>query len=88
MGLLLPNAFGLYDMNGNVWLWCKDYDQPVYSGSNEISPTGPLEPIEFPSQVCRYGDSSSSFNHCRSAARAGNLPGGGAAIEFRTVRTR
>lgn len=88
VGLLLPNAFGLYDMNGNVWVWCNDYDQPVYSGSNEINPIGPLEPIGFPSRVCRGGDSSSSFNYCRSAARASNLPSGGAAIGFRMVRTR
>jgi formylglycine-generating enzyme required for sulfatase activity len=42
VGLKRPNAFGLYDMHGNVYEWCSDgYDPKYYAGSPFDDPQGP-----------------------------------------------
>lgn len=65
-----PNAFGLYDMHGNVEEWCLDYYAP-YVPANQVNPCGPREGIY---RVTRGGSHHTPVKYLRSANRHAMLP--------------
>jgi len=65
----LPNAFGLYDMHGNVWEWVGDW-YGRYTTDVETDPTGPsTDKIDGPRKVLRGGAYSRQGRYLRSAYR-------------------
>jgi formylglycine-generating enzyme required for sulfatase activity len=68
VGTYAPNAFGLYDMHGNVAEWCADgYGADYYSSSPRYDPSGPAESAL---RVIRGGSWFGGAETCRSARRS------------------
>jgi formylglycine-generating enzyme required for sulfatase activity/serine/threonine protein kinase len=70
VGSYKPNAFGLYDMHGNVWEWCEDWEANYPAGAM-IDPKGPTI---GELRMLRGGSFFNSQLHLRSSNRYGDSP--------------
>jgi formylglycine-generating enzyme required for sulfatase activity len=64
----VANAFGLYDMHGNVWEWCEDDYHPNYQGA-PTDGSAWISKNKFTTKVLRGGSWGGYPNLCRSAYR-------------------
>jgi formylglycine-generating enzyme required for sulfatase activity len=70
VGAKLPNKWGLHDILGNIWQWCRHWYGPYPGGSV----TDPLGPETGAYRVNRGGSFGSGANDERPANRAKNPP--------------
>jgi formylglycine-generating enzyme required for sulfatase activity len=85
VGQFPPNAFGLYDMHGNVWEWCADTWHDNYGAPTDGSAW--IENGDDNRSPLRGGSWFSYSRRCRSAYRSDSRPrrGNSSSLGFRVV---
>ncbi|HEX6185003.1 MAG TPA: formylglycine-generating enzyme family protein [Pyrinomonadaceae bacterium] len=73
VGIFQPNAFGLFDMHGNVWEWCADVWHEDYTGA-PLDGSAWLSGGNSKYRVLRGGSWVTLGMYLRSAYRSKNLP--------------
>ena len=71
VGTKIPNAWGLYDMHGNVWEWCLDWYASSVGMTTVIDPKGASSGSD---RAKRGGDWMGGAENCHSAYRFYNDP--------------
>ncbi|MEI7837281.1 MAG: formylglycine-generating enzyme family protein, partial [Planctomycetota bacterium] len=71
VGSYKPNAWGLYDMHGNVWEWCNDWFADSYTNAGTRDPQGADSGTL---RVLRGGGWYGDPLICRSANRCRGTP--------------
>jgi formylglycine-generating enzyme required for sulfatase activity len=74
VGSKQANAFGIYDMSGNVWEWCRDWYVSTYEGA-PIDGSARLSGSEQKWRVLRGGSWVDYAETVRSALRHYDIPG-------------
>jgi formylglycine-generating enzyme required for sulfatase activity len=76
VGSFPPNAFGLYDMHGNVWEWCADSWHDSYTNAPADGRVWEMESDrENNFRVARGGSWFNLPRYCRSATRGTDVAG-------------
>jgi len=68
VGLLQPNKWGLYDMHGNVYTWCLDWNGALNTSTAVIDPAGPATDPSHNARIRRGGCYNHTWEWARSAA--------------------
>lgn len=73
VGQKTENAWGMYDMHGNIWERCKDFYKE-YPNEEVVDPTNPTDTSSGSNRVRRGGSWTDSAENCRSARRITFVP--------------